>query len=663
MTGSAVAFSGGWLVALLSLLLVGAGAAWLVKLLRRPAVGMPIWGRRTLSILWVVLGGIVCALVARVIGALAMAFPAVIWSLLTLVCAGVVGTRLRSSAYRWLAALVVIGASLWGTRFEAASSAARGYAQTGPILGVHPFQSTSIAIDGYGPFDLPVNDYVEADGSRGYGPQALADVFETALHTMAEVHFGNGPARAHQAFAGAQVEVVRTAPVQERLDRVPEASEDVRLVVHSGTVGQRSRVAFACPGRRLDPRGMQPDRVLEQMCPGKYTSEASAGLGVTGRWTGYVEVPGNERLGLGPMLGWTRSNDPLGRRQTLREQWGWAWIVLVVGLACALRQAASPVLAIAGRVSAYTLVAVTCAAGFLLVTGEVAVPLLATPAIATGLGWLPLAAMLGLLALAGPFVPAAYGRTRWFVVPVWPMALGILAATILCSQHLAASEWVVPELWYHRGPGLGAGDWALALERWVLEVADRLGGLQVIAQGIMGGSEVPNAGLGLAAVQNLIASALITLLLGSLIGTIRSVGLWCRELVPTTRVSVVALGRLAAVVVCAIAAGLVMSRQTAGASLLLPFALLAGALCIATVAGHYARGVRGLLLRSVFGGVAASLAIWALVWAMGATSYPGLFLTLMVTVCGAVVLATWLTNVRGESVSSAPVADNGQSEA
>lgn len=662
LTGSALPFSQGWLVVLLCLIGGGLGATWLVKLLRRPAVDLPIWGRRTLAILWILLGGIVCALVARVIGALVMAFPAVVWSLLALVGAAVVGTRVRSSAYKWIAAVVVIATSLWGTRFEAASSGARGYAQTGPILGVHPFQSTSIAIDGFGPFDLPVNDFVEPDGSRGYGPEALAGVMQNALHKMAEVHFASGPARARQAFAGAQVEVVRTPPVQERLDRPSEADEDVRLVVHSGTVGQRSRVAFACPGRRLDPRGMLPDRVLEQMCPDKYTSEASAGLGVTGRWTGYVEVPGNERLGLGPVLGWTRSNDPLGRRQTLREQWGWAWIVLVLGLACALGRAARPVLAIAGRVSVYALAAVTCAAGYVLVAGGVAVPLLATP-VDTSLGWLPLVGMLGVLALVGPFASASKGRTRWYVTPAWPAVLGISAATILCSQHLAASEWLVPELWYHRGPGIGSVDWALALERWVLEVADQVGDLQVIAQGVVGNSEVPNAGLGLAAVQNLVASALITLLLASLIGTLRSVRLWCSELVPTTRISAALLGRMAAVGACAIAAGLVMSRQTAGASLLLPFALLVGVLCIVTVAGHYAGGRRGLLLRGLLGSVVAGHAIWALVWALWVTSHPGPFLTLMVTVSGAVVVATWLTNLKGGSVSSAPVADNVQSQA
>ena len=36
---------------------------------------------------------------------------------------------------------------------------------------------------------------------------------------------------------------------------------------------------------RIDPRGPQGETVMNRMCPDKYASEASAGLGVTGRWS------------------------------------------------------------------------------------------------------------------------------------------------------------------------------------------------------------------------------------------------------------------------------------------------------------------------------------------------------------------------------------------
>lgn len=87
---------------------------------------------------------------------------------------------------------------------EAQAPGARGFAHSGPILGIHPFQATAIVIHGYGPFDLPINDYVEPDGSRGYGPAALAEALQRDLAAIAEQQFADGPARAYQAFAGAR---------------------------------------------------------------------------------------------------------------------------------------------------------------------------------------------------------------------------------------------------------------------------------------------------------------------------------------------------------------------------------------------------------------------------------------------------------------------------
>jgi hypothetical protein len=115
-------------------------------------------------------------------------------------------------------------------------------------------------IDGYGPFDLPINDFVEPDGSRGYGPEALAEALQRDLAQIAEQQFADGPARAYQAFAGARVEAVVLPAQQERLDRPVEAPTEPRLVVWSGTTGWRSRVEFVCPGQRNDPRPRRPTR-------------------------------------------------------------------------------------------------------------------------------------------------------------------------------------------------------------------------------------------------------------------------------------------------------------------------------------------------------------------------------------------------------------------
>ena len=66
------------------------------------------------------------------------------------------------------------------------------------------------------------------------------------------------------------------------------------------------------------------DDVMERMCPDKYASEASAGLGVTGRWTGYTESRGQARTSLAGALGWSR-----GDRTDLWEPRLWAWLVLL----------------------------------------------------------------------------------------------------------------------------------------------------------------------------------------------------------------------------------------------------------------------------------------------------------------------------------------------
>jgi hypothetical protein len=259
------------------------------------------------------------------LGQVLFAFPAAILPTLVAIAALAFGSQL-SSWLRLAIAPALVGLALVGARCESEGVDARGGAYSGPILGIHPFQSTAVIVDGFGPFDLPINDFVEPAGGRGYDPVAYGEAIELALHRIAEVHFAHGPLRAHQAFADATVEPLSTSPVRERLDRdVPASIADVpapRIVVRSGTTGPRSRVEFVCPGQRDDPRPPRPDTVTSRSCPTKYAPEASAGLGLTGRWPGYAEWRGNERLGLVRALGGSRPLDEASRSDRERERWG-----------------------------------------------------------------------------------------------------------------------------------------------------------------------------------------------------------------------------------------------------------------------------------------------------------------------------------------------------
>ncbi len=266
-------------------------------------------------------------LAARTLAGLAVAAPGALWIAVPALAAALALPRVLGtwSQVPVLGVLVLgtAGAAAWGAGFEAAGPHARGETSGGPILGIHPFQATAIAIDGHGPFDLPINDYVEPDGSKGYGPAPLAAALERDLKKIAEQQFAEGPARAYRAFADATV-VAETLPAaRERLDRPAEQPTEPRLHVTSGGLGRRARVEFLCPGAPNDPRPRQPDAVLERMCPDKYVPEASAGLGVTGRWAGYSETLGQSRVSLARALGWS----PARPRDELRL---WAWIALAL---------------------------------------------------------------------------------------------------------------------------------------------------------------------------------------------------------------------------------------------------------------------------------------------------------------------------------------------
>ncbi len=332
LTGPALAIAWGVAPAVIVLAAAVALAAWRGRTLAGAGgwsvvlSGMPRTSRVIAGAMFVLPLVIVTAVAARAIAGLCVAFPAITIGIAVLVVlAPAVGrVRGRGAPVAGLAAAALaIAATSWAVRFEAEAPGARGFAHSGPILGIHPFQSTAIVIDGYGPFDLPINDYVEPDGSKGYGPAELAEALERALHTIAEVHFADGPRRAREAFAGATVEAVTLPAIQERLDRpVAEGATEPRLLVHSGTTGRRSRVEFVCPGSPADPRPRGADAVMERMCPDKYSSEASAGLGLTGRWTGYTEGRGQARVSLAPLT----EDLPL---PALWEERGWAWIVLI----------------------------------------------------------------------------------------------------------------------------------------------------------------------------------------------------------------------------------------------------------------------------------------------------------------------------------------------
>ncbi|HEY8375412.1 MAG TPA: hypothetical protein VIK91_02940 [Nannocystis sp.] len=505
---------------------------------------------------------------ARALAGLAVAFPASLWAAvpaLGIACAG--GTRVGS--HRLALPLLVaatLAAGAVGARFEAAGAHARGETWSGPILGIHPFQTTAVLIDGYGPFDLPINDFVEPDGSKGYGPEALAAAIERDFHAIAAQQFAeHGPARAHAAFAGARVVAEELPEVRERLDRASERPTQPRLRFTSGGVGRRSRVEFVCPGALNDPRPRRPDAVMERMCPDKYTAEASAGLGLTGRWTGYVEVLGQPRLSLARALGWPRERV----RQELQI---WAFLALgLLGIAGWGRAGGAPLRLVRWGGALAAVVAVL--AILFIVTGfSVQVP-------ATGGGgaspwavapWIALLALgSGHAALAGPARPAAAGRMA--------VALPLVAGTLGLAGSLAAAVWIRPEL----APPARPGD-ALPLEGLIAGLGEALH---------------RETGIGLPDAEGIVAAAAAAVLIGLLAALVGPVTRFAGSALVPSRPVIGARVALAAVIVPA--ALLVLSRKTAGAALLLPpaaaLAWMAGSGLALAIPGRPGRRWPGLL--------------------------------------------------------------------
>lgn len=495
----------------------------------------------------------------RAVGALLVAHPAALWgagaAVVVALVLAVVGPLVPARArpvLLLLLAVTVPAAGVLGTRYEAAGSDARGWAHSGPILGIHPFQITSIMVDGEGPFDLPINDYVEPDGSRGYGPEALADALDRALHDIAERTYSDGPARIRRALIDAEVEAVVTPAVYERLDREPIDQTQPRLWLRSGSFGPGSRIEMVCPGRRIDPRGPQGESVMNRMCPDKYAAEASAGLGVTGRWSGYSEARGNARLGLFRLRGWTRGPDAEGLEVVEKETRLWAWLLLgLVGLLRA-RPAArvgDGLRGVAGALGAIAVVLVVVAA---FASGR-------APAVgAWSAGpswhawtevwsWTPALALggLGLFALdvADPASLGgrrAAGVARAVAVP----AVLVVVATLALAASLPALQWAFP---VHGRPGA-------TLPTFVQGLAEAVG---------------ERWGLTIFEIEGALASTVAVLLLGGAVATVGAGLGGVRRLFPAAASRPLRLAAAVGIMVL-VAAALVVSRKTAGASALMP---------------------------------------------------------------------------------------------
>jgi hypothetical protein len=460
--GAPLPMAWGWLPALLVALVTAGlvrarlGAAglggWHLALRPRPAVtrGAVVLATGFAAVVF-------AAVLAGAVAQLLMAFPGATLAVVIVGVAVVAMDRIEplgKGRLAWVLAPVIVGLAVIGARFEAEGEGARGRAYTGPILGIHPFQSTAIVVDGYGPFDLPINDFVEPTGGRGYDPPALAKAIELALHRIAEVHFADGPLRAREAFAGAKVEHTTTPAVRERLDtEVAQGAVDPRLVIHSGTTGQRSRVEFVCPGRRDDPRGAKPEAVMTRACPTKYASEASAGLGVTGRWPGYGEVRGSERTSIAHLLGITREHGAAGTPWRARERWLYATVVLAVVLAAATMRGGAPArstIACAAPIAA-PLVALVLVAAFAsndlgsLAATATAPPWMRLLDLDTWMGALVWPAAAAMLAWSVPQPGAAPPRVRLAVVVL------ALVGVWLASTDLDAAQWS-PAWWNATAP-------------------------------------------------------------------------------------------------------------------------------------------------------------------------------------------------------------------
>lgn len=380
---------------------------------------------------------LLAVVLVQAVAALLVAYPAAIWALPLPVLAVFVGAQ-RRRAVAWGLGLGVVLAGVWGASFEEGSPHGRGYAHSGPIAGIHPFQSTAVIVDGYGPFDLPINDYVEPDGSKGYGPVELAAAVERALHRIAELHFADGPARARKAFGEATTDVGEVPQLYDEQTN-PFSSG---FVVHSGTHGEGSRVEFVCPGQMNDPRPRRPESVMRDSCPTKYAAEGSAGLGVTGRWPGYSEGRGQDRIGIARLMRWTRSPDAAGRNRADKERT--IWVVLLIAAIFGLSRRRGATTAVAA--SAGALVVLLSLAALTLAVAHVHAPVVGVlEGAGGGVSWVVvLAALAGLSGLARPRDAGREGDAGgpWTATVVGVVVIG----TVWALGNPAVATWTSGEL-------------------------------------------------------------------------------------------------------------------------------------------------------------------------------------------------------------------------
>jgi hypothetical protein len=264
-------------------------------------------------------------LLARALGRVSIEVPATLWAL-PIVGVGLLLGRGDRRGAAVVALVVALAAALVGTWFEARGPQPRGLVHSGPIIGVHPRQVVAVRIDGFGPHDLVVDDYVDPPGGLGYDPEHWAEWLELELHAIAQTHYPDGPARAHEAFANAEVRVIdAVVPPAERAAYPSQLGVEVR----SGTTGQGSKVEFECPGQTLGAsRSATPDS--GRACPRKYVIDGSTGLGVSSRFPGYTEVRGRDRARVATWLGWPHANARRDRRSLALESGAWL-LVLVIG--------------------------------------------------------------------------------------------------------------------------------------------------------------------------------------------------------------------------------------------------------------------------------------------------------------------------------------------
>lgn len=541
----------------LAVVMAAVGQRWLGAITRARAQLHRAPAATRLGLLLVTLGtaGVLLTVLTRGVAALLVSVPASLWgaaaALVAAIVVALVGSRIPARGRPVLLLVLAVAipmAGVWGTRYESQGEDARGWAHSGPILGIHPFQITAILVDGEGPFDLALNDYVEPDGSRGYGPQALADAIDRALVAVADRVYPDGPERMRRALIDAEVETVTTPAVHERLDREPFDETQARFVVRSGSFGMGSSVELVCPGRRVDPRGPQGESVMNRMCPDKYASEGSAGLGVTGRWSGYSEGRGNARAGLFRLRGWTRGTDDEGLGVIERETRIWAWILLALVAASMARPVAGVgrglrgIGGALGVISVVVLVVATFSAGRAPVVGAWSAgphwgswtdPVVWAPVLALG--------GLGLFALEGPASKTrSTGPARAIAVP----AILVVVATLALAAALPALAWVFP---VHGADGAALPTFV----RGLAEAVDQQGGLTIFE------------------VEGALGATLAAILMGGA-AAVAGAGLaGMRRLWPAPAPDPVR--PIAAVVAMVlVASALVVSRKTMGASALMP---------------------------------------------------------------------------------------------